>query len=753
MDERRDLWWPSPTVERASVVDLEIEGGFEAVHGGRLEQIQVSYQSWGDLNDARDNAVLVIHPLAMDCHVTGTTDDDPPGWWEGLFGPGRVIDTGRYFVVCPNLLGGCYGTTGPRFPADDGEPWLDRFPLLTPLDLMRVQRLFVERLGIERLNRVIGPSMGGMIAWEWAIEGGDIVDQVVVVAAPLRTTAYQIGLNWLQRRGIELDIVGDEVVARWGQMIARGVGMLSYRSALGVEEKFGRDWFKKPGSTMAERGRFNVESWLRHHGKKITRRFDPYTYILFSRAMDLHDVGERRGGFVTALDRVRCPVVVVGISSDELYPSSEVRLGADILDRLGRPVSYAEIRSPHGHDAFVLETDQMAAILAETPHVPPGPVPVTPEREERLVRVGILGAGRVSSLLLQLLDERRRQIRDDFDLRVEIAAVAEIDPDKKLDPVFDEVEVLYDPPALVKRDDLDVVLDLTRGTGSLELVRGALERGKPVVTPNKSLIRAHGGDLERLALDHGVRIAYHNAIAAGWPLLYSVERPLGREHVSRIRALLSSTCNVALERVEQGDSLAQGLEVARAMGITDPDLELDTSGWDTAQKLMILVARAHGIRFGVEAVAMRGIVDLDPEIVRGAPALGFRVRLVGIFVADEEAPVLGVLPTAVRAEGHFGGVHGETNVVVIDGGEAGEMVYLGKGTGDLPVATAVLGDLVGLYHPSRSWTGRYRSATRPSEPPEFTHFMGAEFSTVSISDVRTEGAVPVLESLVHPQQG
>jgi homoserine O-acetyltransferase len=228
--------------------------------------------------------------------------------------------------------------------------------------MMRVQRLFLRALGIERISTVIGPSMGAMIAWEWAVEGSDVADQVVVVAAPLRTSAHQIGLNWLQRSGIELDITEEEV-AKAGQMVARGVGMLSYRSPVGLEEKFGRDWFKQPGSTLRERGMYNIESWLRHHGRRITKRFDPFSYLLYSRAMDLHDVSSGRGDLVSALKRVTCKTVVLGISSDNLYPAAEVQLGADILEQLGREVRYAEIRSPHGHDAFLLDTDQIESIL------------------------------------------------------------------------------------------------------------------------------------------------------------------------------------------------------------------------------------------------------------------------------------------------------------------------------------------------------------------------------------------------------
>ena len=610
---------------------LDLPEGLSFARGGHLEEIQVTYESWGELNAARDNAVLIIHPLAFDCHVTGDFDNQPLGWWEKLVGPGRAIDTDQYFVVCPNLLGGCYGTTGPRFPAPDGEPYLLRFPLLTPLDMMRVQQLFVRQLGIEQLRMVIGASMGGMLAWEWAIEAGSEVDLVAVIAAPLRTTPLEIGWNWLQRRGIELDINGNEASSAWGQMVARGVGMLSYRTSVSLEEKFGREWFKSPGSTLGERGMFTIESWLRHQGRKSVKRFDPYTYILFTRAMDLFDVSDGRGSVVTALERVRCRTLVVGISSDQLYPSAEVHLGADILNHLGKPVEFAEIRSPHGHDAFLLATDQLAAILRDAYARRPRIVPTPAQHQVRTVRLGILGAGRVTAMFLRLLAERHSQIIEDFGLRLEVAAVADIDPMRTLDPSLGPVELGSDPEKLVCREDIDVVVEATRGSDTNALLEIALARKRSVATTNKVLIKQHGPHLEQFALAHGARLAYHNAIAAGWPLMYAVERPLAHLQIQSIQAVLSSTCNIILERMEQGFSFASALNHAQTLEITEPDPELDLSGWDTAQKLLILCARARGMRCGVEELSVRGIHDLDPVLVREAPSLGLRIKLVGLY--------------------------------------------------------------------------------------------------------------------------
>jgi homoserine O-acetyltransferase len=750
MNEHRELWWESPTIELGKVVRFELPEDLRFVHGGSLPEVQVSYESWGSLNDARDNAVLVIHPLAFDCHVTGDFAGQPQGWWEQLVGPGRAIDTNECYVVCPNIIGGCYGSTGPRFPAPDGQPYLERFPLLTPLDMMRVQRRFLRELRIEHLRMVIGPSMGGMLAWEWAVEAGTQVDLVAVVAAPLRTTPLQIGWNWLQRRGVELDIHGNEASSAWGQMVARGVGMLSYRSAVSLEEKFGREWFKEPGSTLGERGMFNVESWLRHQGQKSVRRFDPYTYILFTRAMDLFDVSEGRGSVVTALDRIRCRMLVVGISSDQLYPPADVHMGADILNHLGKAVEFGELRSAHGHDAFLLEIGQLSAILRDAYARKARIVPTPAQRAIRTIRLGILGAGRVTNLFLSLLAERHAQLMEDYNLRIEVAAVADIDPSRTLDPALGNIELGFDPERLVRRDDIDVVVEATRGSDTHALLETALARRKAVATTNKNLIKQHGPHLEQFALSHGVRLAYHNAIAAGWPLMYAVERPLAHLSIQSIQAILSSTCNVMLERMEQGFSFGSALNHARTLELTEPDPELDLSGWDTAQKLLILCARVQGSRFGVEDMAIHGIHDLDPVLVREAPSLGLRIKLVGLFVAGPEAPTIGVQPLAVPAEGHLGSARAENNVVLLAGDETGEMVYLGKGSGRLPVAAALLNDVIGLYHPSHSWTGRFPRTQSAPRAPRFATFLTREEGVTVLSDARQEGAIPLLDALIWP---
>jgi homoserine O-acetyltransferase len=741
--DKRELIWDSPTKELGQIVSIELAAPFATQMGGELHELQVCYESWGERNAAGDNVVLLVHPMTADPHATGEFAEQPRGFWEDLVGPGKVLDTDRYQVLCPNLVGSCYGTTGPRFPGPDGEPMLGAFPLLTPRDMMRVQKLFLEALGIEELALVIGPSMGGMIAWEWAIEEPDFAERVVVIAAPLVTTAHQIGMNWLQRRGIELDIDGDEVVAKFGQMIARGIGMLSYRSSTGLEERFGRDWFQKPGTTLAKRGMFNIESWLRFHGKRIVKRFDPYTYLLFSRAMDLHDVGEGRGDLSAALSRVRSRMLVLGISSDNLYPPGEVHFGADLLARLGGDVTYREIRSMHGHDAFLLETEQIEGFLREFLDGQAAALPSASEREARLVRVGLLGGGRVAKDFVALLAQRAQPLLDQNRLRVEVAGVCDLDAGRAVD--FEGIEFSTDPAAFVAREDIDVLLELTPTLSTREQVASFLSSGRSVVTPNKRLVREHGEELDALAMRSAARLAYHDSIAAGWPMLSVIERPLQQGSVLGIRGVLSATCNRVLKHIERGGTLADALAELQEQRLTEPDPELDLSGWDSAQKLSILMTRALGKRVVLPAERIHGIRELNPELIMATAASGRCIRLVAHARLDGEQLQACVCPMALPQDSHLGSVRGRNHVVVLETDEHGELVQLGQGGGTLPVAIAVLNDLVGLMDPRHSWTGRFPLSQEEIVAPSYERWLGLDQrgAAVPFAEPRP-GSVPML---------
>jgi homoserine O-acetyltransferase len=330
---------------------------FEA--GGSLPRARIAYESWGTLSPERDNAILVLHALTGDSHLVG-----PDGWWGGIVGPGLAIDTDRWFVVAPNMLGGCQGSTGPASLAPDGFEWANRFPYLTIRDQVAAQVAFSDTLGIDRWAAVVGGSMGGMHALEWAIGQPERVARLAILAAPPQTTADQIALNSVQIEAVRTDPLfrgGDYYDAADGDgptrglALARRMALLNYRSRAELNARFARDW-QSPISPVGSGGRFAVESYLDFHGNKFTRRFDANSYIVLVEAMNSHDVGRGRGGVASALSMVQAQALVVGIDSDRLFPIEGQHLIAQhVPDTLDGPLAVV-LQSPYGHDGFLIET-------------------------------------------------------------------------------------------------------------------------------------------------------------------------------------------------------------------------------------------------------------------------------------------------------------------------------------------------------------------------------------------------------------
>jgi homoserine O-acetyltransferase len=337
--------------------------------GGTLSPVVVAYETWGELNRSKSNGVLVAHALTGDSHAAGPAGPGHryAGWWDHSIGPGKAIDTDRWFVVCPNVLGGCQGTTGPSSIAPDGRPYGSRFPTITIRDQVVVEAALADALGIERWAAVIGGSMGGMRALEWAVGYPDRLERAVVVACGAAASAEQIGLCAVQNEAIRSDPAwrgGDYYGAgpgegpHRGMGLARRIGHLSYRSEPELAARFGRS--PQPGEDAFREGRYAVESYLDHHADKLARRFDAGSYVVLSEAMNHHDVGRGRGGLAEALGRVRCKVSIAGIDSDRLYPLYLQQEMAELLP--GRP-DVTVVHSMYGHDSFLIESEAVGAFI------------------------------------------------------------------------------------------------------------------------------------------------------------------------------------------------------------------------------------------------------------------------------------------------------------------------------------------------------------------------------------------------------
>jgi homoserine O-acetyltransferase len=341
--------------------------------GERLGPITVAYETCGELNRAKNNAILICHALTGDSHAAGVygPSDARLGWWDPLIGPGRPFDTDRYFVICSNVLGGCQGTTGPASinPAT-GHPYGSSFPTFTIRDQVRLQRLLVEHLGVEKLLAVAGGSTAGMQVLEWMVTYPEMVESAIPIACAVRLHPQAIAYNLVGRQAIMLDPhwhggdyydygEGPDI----GLAIARMVGMITYQSDTSMWMKFGRETTEEERRLLQGAGRFQVESYLHYQGDSLVERFDANSYLYLVRAMDLHDIGRGYGGWQDALRRVRARVLVMGIDSDILFPTYQQREMVRFLHNIGVDVSYFEIDSPYGHDAFLIEYEQMVPVV------------------------------------------------------------------------------------------------------------------------------------------------------------------------------------------------------------------------------------------------------------------------------------------------------------------------------------------------------------------------------------------------------
>lgn len=335
--------------------------------GGELPRIRCCYETWGTLNSDASNAILVCHAVSGDSHAARHDAQDQPGWWDGLIGPGMPIDTNRFFVVCPNVLGGCRGTTGPGdVRGGDGRPYGANFPRITIGDMVEVQRRLADHLGIAKWRAIVGGSLGGHQALQWVSRYPDCTHTCIAIAASPRLTSQALGFDVIARNAIQTDphFHGGQYYDQnnrpvTGLAIARMLGHITYLSVAAMEAKFDPDRHDPRHIASDFEQRFSVGSYLAHQGQKFTTRFDANSYITLSMAMDLFDLGGNRLKLMETFDECTCDFLLLSFSSDWLFPPAQSREIVNALTALDKRVTYAEITTDAGHDAFLIARDMM----------------------------------------------------------------------------------------------------------------------------------------------------------------------------------------------------------------------------------------------------------------------------------------------------------------------------------------------------------------------------------------------------------
>jgi homoserine O-acetyltransferase len=363
---------PSTSTSARKLVRLP--GPFRMRHGGVLPQVEIAYETWGELTAARDNVLLLVTGLSPGAHARSSAEDPTPGWWEEMVGPGQAIDTDRFFVVCVNSLGSCHGSTGAASidPAT-GERYRMRFPVLTIEDIAAAAHEALRSLGLGQLRAVVGPSLGGMTALAYAIQFPEQLYALVTISSATRATPFAIAIRSLQREAIRSDPGWKQGDYREGHgpitglRLARKLGLITYRSAREWRERFGRERVEvrspEDGPFALE---FEVEAYLESHARKFVGAFDANCYLYLSRAMDLFDVAEHGGSVEAGLGRLKAAkTLVIGVETDFLFPLDQQEEIAAVLRQQGRDVRFEALPSIQGHDSFLVDMDRFSPVIGD----------------------------------------------------------------------------------------------------------------------------------------------------------------------------------------------------------------------------------------------------------------------------------------------------------------------------------------------------------------------------------------------------
>lgn len=337
--------------------------------GATLGPITVSYETYGELSPRKDNVIYICHALTGDAHVAGRNapEDRKPGWWDGFIGPGKAIDTNKYFVVCSNVLGGCQGTTGPSsINPETGQPFGPAFPFITIRDIVQVHNALLDHLGVNEVLSVVGGSLGGMQILEWAASRPDRIGSVIILASGAKLKAQGIAFNAVGRRAIYADPLfrggnyySEDEKPHFGLALARMIAHITYLSEQSIELKFGRrlqngDQFRYDLRSETE---FQIESYLHYQGRTFVDRFDANSYLALTRAMDYFDLSERYGSLTAAFTNTKARFLVVAYTSDWLFPTTQSQDIVRALVEARKHVTFYELQSPYGHDAFLVDAE------------------------------------------------------------------------------------------------------------------------------------------------------------------------------------------------------------------------------------------------------------------------------------------------------------------------------------------------------------------------------------------------------------
>lgn len=650
---------------------------FHLENGQQLPEVSIRYHTAGKLNAAKDNVIWVCHAL--------TANSDVFDWWAGLFGVDNLFNPEAHFIVCANILGSCYGTTHALSEnPQTGAPYYHDFPQPSIRDMVDLHDRLRQHLGLAQINLLIGSSLGGQQAMEWAIARPYVFNQLVLIATNAQHSPWGIAYNESQRMAIATDPTWQEHRADaglGGLSAARAIAMLSYRS-------YATYWETQQEDTTDKLDDFKAASYQRYQGLKLQRRFDAFAYWRLSKAMDGHHVARGRGSIAAALGRIQARTLVVAVSSDQLFPPSEQRLLARHIPK----AAYFEMDSIYGHDGFLVETALLSRVLQNFYRPAKQNFltifnPVNTMNNFETYRIGLFGYGCVGQGFYQALEQ------SPLGKQAEIVKIGVKNPQKSRD--LPATQFYYDKHEILSDDSIDLVVEaIDDAEEAFDIVKKALQAGKLVVSASKKMVATYLQELIDLQKRYKGRLLYEASVCGSIPILRTASDSYRFDAVQELAGIFNGSSNFILTKLAAGGSYEEVLGEAQELGFAETDATLDVQGYDAKYKLCILAAHAFGVVTKPEEIPNLGIQNIAAQDMKLAQGLGLKIKpLVKALTRRDKQLQLLVLPEFIGPEHQLYRVDEEYNGVQLKNHFAGPQLLVGKGAGSYPTGSAVLSDV------------------------------------------------------------
>ncbi len=651
-----------------SIQKFRYKGFINLENGGQLENPVIAYNTYGRLNRDGSNVIWVCHAL--------TANSDVLDWWDGLFGTQKLFDPENYFIVCANMIGSHYGSTGPLSThPDSDEPYYHDFPLVTIRDQVKIFQVLSRQLKVEDIQLLIGASMGGQQALEWAINQPDRIKHLVLLATNAIHSPWGVAFNESQRMSIESDpswLDKSENAGILGMKTARSVALLSYRSY---------ETYQSTQQPSDENLIFpdRASSYQVHQGNKLAKRFNAFSYWFLSKAMDSHNVGRRRGGIDKALSRVKSRTLVLTLENDVLFPRIEQETIVRGIDRAIHQI----VPTEYGHDGFLIETEVIGERIKKFLNHKDFNLLDYKRNHSVGIRVGLVGLGHVGRAFYE-----QSLLRDDIQISKVLVKRQNVDRD------IPEDKLTYDLQSFLADDSLDVIVELIDDSlVAYTLAKACLRKGLTYISANKKMLAIHLVELKELERIYGGHLFYEASVGGAIPILRNIDAYYTSEPIVKIEAIINGSTNYILTQMSNENwSFKDALRKAQELGFAESDPSLDIEGFDAVYKATLLTYSALGKYVNPDKINRQGIQKITQEDIQLAKAKNEKIKLL-VRIEDGESPKVSVGPESIDQDNELFYIDEELNGVAIKGAYSDVTLFKGRGAGGHPTASAVMADL------------------------------------------------------------